>query len=61
VLFDRCPPDLVAYLQALDSDFDIDDWLDRQPRGARRAGRACDANSLTAHSTRRLAIGAVGG
>lgn len=27
-LFDRCPLDLVAYLQALDDDFAIDDWLD---------------------------------
>jgi predicted ATPase len=27
-LFDRCPLDLVAYLQATDEDFAIDDWLD---------------------------------
>lgn len=27
-LFDRCPLDLVAYLQAIDEDFAIDDWLD---------------------------------
>jgi nicotinamide riboside kinase len=27
-LFDRSPLDLVAYLQALDEDFDLDDWLD---------------------------------
>ena len=26
-LFDRCPLDVIAYLQALDN-FDIDDWLD---------------------------------
>ncbi len=28
VLFDRCPLDLVGYLQALDDDFELDDWLD---------------------------------
>jgi predicted ATPase len=27
-LFDRCPLDLVAYLQTIDDDFAIDDWLD---------------------------------
>ena len=27
-LLDRCPLDFVAYLQAIDDDFDIDDWLD---------------------------------
>jgi hypothetical protein len=27
-LFDRCPLDLIAYLQAVDDDFDIDEWLD---------------------------------
>jgi predicted ATPase len=27
-LFDRCPLDLVAYLQVIDEDFAIDDWLD---------------------------------
>lgn len=27
-LFDRCPLDLVAYLQASDDDFDTEDWLD---------------------------------
>ena len=27
-LFDRCPLDLVAYLQAIDEDFAIADWLD---------------------------------
>jgi predicted ATPase len=27
-LFDRCPLDLVAYLQALDDDFVVVDWLD---------------------------------
>lgn len=27
-LFDRCPLDLVAYLQAIDDDFAIADWLD---------------------------------
>ena len=27
-LFDRCPLDLVAYLQAIADDFEIDDWLE---------------------------------
>jgi predicted ATPase len=27
-LLDRCPLDLVAYLQAIADDFEIDDWLD---------------------------------
>ncbi len=27
-LLDRCPLDFVAYLQAIDTDFDVDDWLD---------------------------------
>lgn len=27
-LLDRCPLDIVAYLQAVDDDFDISDWLD---------------------------------
>jgi hypothetical protein len=27
-LLDRCPLDVVAYLQAIDDDFDLDDWLD---------------------------------
>jgi AAA domain-containing protein len=32
-LFDRCPLDLVAYLQAIDEDFAIDDWLDEVRSG----------------------------
>ena len=28
VLIDRCPLDFVAYLQALDDGFEIEDWLD---------------------------------
>jgi predicted ATPase len=28
VLFDRCPLDLVAYLTAVDDEFEIGDWLD---------------------------------
>lgn len=27
-LFDRCPLDLVAYLQAIDPDFELEPWLD---------------------------------
>jgi predicted ATPase len=27
-LFDRCPLDFVAYLQAIDADAELDDWLD---------------------------------
>jgi predicted ATPase len=27
-LLDRCPLDFVAYLQAIDDEFEIDDWLD---------------------------------
>jgi predicted ATPase len=27
-LIDRCPLDFVAYLQALDDDFEVEDWLD---------------------------------
>jgi predicted ATPase len=27
-LFDRCPLDLVAYLQELDGELELDDWLD---------------------------------
>jgi predicted ATPase len=28
VLLDRCPLDFIAYLQSIDEDFDIEDWLD---------------------------------
>lgn len=27
-LFDRCPLDFIAYLQAMDAELDLDDWLD---------------------------------
>jgi hypothetical protein len=27
-LLDRCPLDVVAYLQAVDDDFELDDWMD---------------------------------
>jgi hypothetical protein len=60
-LFDRCPLDLVAYLQAIDEDFAIDDWLDDI-----RAGMAAldlvvwlsietpDRIALPSHEDRRL-------
>jgi predicted ATPase len=60
-LFDRCPLDLVAYLQAIDEDFAIDDWLDDL-----RAGMATldlvvlvsietpDRIALPSHEDRRL-------
>ncbi|HEX3475745.1 MAG TPA: AAA family ATPase [Kofleriaceae bacterium] len=60
-LFDRCPLDLVAYLQAIDEDFAVDDWIDDL-----RAGMAVldlvvllsietpDRIALPSHEDRRL-------
>jgi predicted ATPase len=60
-LFDRCPLDLVAYLQAIDEDFAIDDWLDDIRAGMATLDlvvlvsiEAPDRIALPSHEDRRL-------
>ena len=60
-LLDRCPLDFVAYLMAMDEDFDLDDW--REPIAAAMAEldlvvvvsiEAPDRIAVPAHEDRRL-------
>ncbi len=60
-LLDRCPLDFVAYLQAIDDDFDIDDWLDDIRGAIARLDlvvvvpiEAPDRIAVPAHEDRRL-------
>lgn len=61
ILFDRCPLDFVAYLKALDDDFDVEPWLDELRESLRTLDllvlvpiEAPDRIAIPAHEDRRL-------